>query len=101
MSTRSLNIDFTVMVDFEKEDDRYVARADQFGMIAFGKTKAEAEKRIGEGLELLGAFFSERSDGRDEAIRYLESRGIEYRIRAENEDALETVEISMSFGVTV
>ena len=101
MSTRSVNIDFTVMVDFEKEDGRYVARADQFGMIALGKTKAEAEKRIAEGLELLSSFFSERPDGREEAIRYLESRGIEYRIRAENDDALETVEMPMSFGVVV
>ena len=101
MGTEPVSIDFTVVVDFEKKDDRYIARADQFGMIAFGKTKTEAGKHISEGLELLNSFFHERVNWQAEVIRYLESRGVEYQIRTENDDALETVEIPMSFGVAV
>ena len=73
-------------------------------MIAFGKTKTEAGNRISEGLGLLNSFFREREDWQEEATRYLESRGVEYQIRTENDagietdDGLETVEMSMSFG---
>lgn len=101
MSAEPISIDFTVVVSFEKKDDRYIACADQFGMIAFGKTKTEAEKHISEGIDLLNSHFRERVNWQEEVIRYLEARGVEYRIRTEDDDALETVEIPMRFGVTV
>ena len=39
MGAASLRLDFTVVVGFEKSGERYIARCDKLGMIAFGKTK--------------------------------------------------------------
>ena len=99
MSNQSASIDFTVVVDFDKKDGRYMARADKFGMVARGKTRGEAQRRVMEGLELLNSFFQERPDGHEEAIKYLESCGVEFQIRSADDEEPEPTEILMSFGV--
>ena len=99
MNIQPVSIDFTVTVDFEKKGGLYIARAEKLGMITTGRTRAEAQRRISEGLELLSSFFRERPDGRKEAIRYLESRAIEFQIRIEGDEEPEPAEIPMSFGV--
>ena len=90
MNNRPVNIEFTVVVDFEKKDEVYIARADQFGVVARGKTRGEAQRRVMEGLELLNTFFQERPRGREEAVRYLETRGVEFQIRSEDDEEPET-----------
>ena len=100
MSNQSVSsIDFSVVVDFERKDGLYMARANKFGMVAWGKTRGEAQRRLMEGLELLNSFFQERPGGHEEAVKYLESRGVEFQIRSEDDAEPETTEILMSFGV--
>ncbi len=99
MNNQSVSIDFTVVVDFERKDGLYIARADKFGMVAWGKTRGEAQRRVMEGLDLLNSFFQERSGGHEEAVKYLESRGVGFQIRSEYDEEPEATEILMSFGV--
>ena len=101
MSAESVRLDFTVVISFEKSGKRYIARADKLGMVAFGKTRAEAEGRIREYCDSLGSFFREREDWPQEAERYLTSRGVNYRVRVEDDGDLEAVELPVSFGVAL
>lgn len=72
------NVLFTVTVRSTERDGRWMARALETGIIAYGPTRDEAEKNVGVACESIVARW--KAQGRDTLEEYLTTHGVKYSL---------------------
>ena len=71
---------FTVTVRCVARDDHWFARTFETGLIAYGDTREEAERKNGEANEMLVRHV--KGAGEAALARFMEKRGLSYAIGA-------------------